>query len=64
MNEFINNRYVQLASLVVGIGILFYLLVWILFRALGVELPWFVPFIMSFGSSTYLVWRYLAYKIG
>jgi hypothetical protein len=64
MNQFINNRYVQLSSLVLGIGILFYLIIWVIFTALGVAVPWFVPFIMSFGSSTFLVWKYLAYKIG
>ena len=64
MNQFMNNRYVQLAALIGGIGILFYIIVCIFFGALNVNVPGFVPFIMAFGTSTWLVWKFLAYKIG
>jgi hypothetical protein len=64
MNQFIANRYVQLAGLILGLGILFYLFVWVVFSLLGVQIPWFVPFIMSFGASTWLVWKFLANRIG
>lgn len=64
MNEFMNNRYVQLTGLTLGIGVVLYVLLWILVSVTGLELPWFVPFIMSFGFSVWFVWKFMAYKIG
>ncbi len=64
MNQFMNNRYVQLAGLILGIGVIFYIIVRIAFGALNADVPGFVPFIMAFGASGWLVWKFLAYKIG
>lgn len=59
-----NNRYVQLAGLILGIGVILYIIVRVVFGALNAEVPGFVPIIMAFGTSTWLVWKFLAYKIG
>ncbi len=64
MNQFMNNRYVQLAGLMIGIGVVLYLLLWILISALQLDIPWFVPFIASSGFSIWFVWKFMAYKIG
>ena len=64
MNQLMSNRYVQLAGLILGLGVLFYLFVWVVFSLLQVQISWFVPFIISFGASTWLVWKFLASRIG
>ena len=64
MNEFMNNRYVQLAGLMLGLGTMFYLLLWILLSVTRLDIPWFVPVIISFGGAIWLVWKFFAYKIG
>lgn len=64
MNQFMNNRYVQIAGLIIGLGIMFYLILWIVLSVTGIEIPSFVPFIMAFGGSIWLVWKFFAYKIG
>lgn len=64
MDQFMNNRYVQLVGLVLGIGLVLYIIVRIVFGALDVTVPGFVPVVMSFGPAIWVVWKYLAYKIG
>lgn len=64
MNEFMNNRYVQLSGLTLGIGGMLFLLGIILISSLRLDIPWFVPFIASFGFSVWFVWKFMAYKIG
>lgn len=64
MNEFMNNRYVQIAGLIVGLSILFFLLLWMVLVTTRFEIPLFVPIVMSVGTAIWLVWKFLAYRIG
>ena len=64
MNQFMNNRYVQLTGLILGLGGIPFIFLLIIINSLQLDIPWFVPFIASFGFSIWFVWKFMAYKIG
>ena len=65
MNQFMNNRYVQIAGLILGLAILIYMLLWMLFALAGIrDVPSFVPVVVSLGVAIWIVWKFYARRIG
>lgn len=64
MDQFLNNRYVQLGGLVAGLSLVFFMMLWLVFYILKFDIPLFIPALISIGSAIWLVWKFLAYKIG
>ena len=62
--EFLNNRYVQLALLTLGLGLLFWALFWVVLLALGIrEFPVFLQVMAAFLGAGVLVAKFFAGRI-
>ena len=62
--EFLNNRYVQLALLTLGLGLLFWAIFWLVLLALGIrDFPIFLEFMASFLGAGVLVAKFFAGRI-
>lgn len=65
MNQFMNNRYVQITGLILGLAILIYMLLWMLLALAGIrDVPSFVPVVVSLGVAIWVVWKFYARRIG
>lgn len=62
--EFLNNRYVQLALLTLGLGLLFWAVFWLALRALGVnDFPVMLQLAVAFLGSGLIVAKFLAGRV-
>jgi uncharacterized membrane protein len=62
--QFLENRYVQLALLTLGIGLVLWILFWLVLRALGLQdFPVMLQVTASFLAAGLLVARYLARRV-
>lgn len=62
--EFLNNRYVQLALLTFGLGLLFWAIIWIVLMAVGIrDFPVFLQVVASFLGAGVLVSKFFAGRI-
>ncbi|HXH04919.1 MAG TPA: hypothetical protein VNI82_00650 [Candidatus Nitrosotenuis sp.] len=59
-----NNRYVQLSLLTLGIATLIYILLYLVFMALGTSLPNGLMLMVSALTAGYIVYQYFAQRIG
>ncbi|MFZ1812686.1 MAG: hypothetical protein WAU02_04210 [Candidatus Saccharimonadales bacterium] len=65
MNQFMNNRYVQIGGLTLGLAILIYMVLWIIITVANLgEVPPFITVVISLGIATWLVWKFYAWRIG
>jgi hypothetical protein len=64
MQQFFNNRYVQLAGLTIGIGILFFALIWLICMAIGLkDFPIALQLTVAFLASGVVVYKFFAGRI-
>ncbi len=64
MNEFFSNRYVQLGLLTLGLGLLFWAIMWLILRALGIDdFPVMLEVAVSFLGSGLLVAKVFASRV-
>ncbi len=64
MHQFFQNRYTQLALLTLGLGTLFFLILWLIFTLIGLnDAPLGLVAVASFLGSGVLVSKYLAGRI-
>jgi hypothetical protein len=62
--EFFNNRYVQLALLTLGLGLLFWAIIWLVLMLLGLsDFPVFLQLAVSFLGAGLLVTKYFSNRI-
>ena len=62
--EFFNNRYVQLGLLTLGLGFLFWVIIWLILRALGLQdFPAVLQVSVSFLGAGLLVYKFFAGRI-
>lgn len=62
--EIFNNRYVQLGLLTLGLGLLFWAIIWLVLRALGLqEFPTVLQVSVSFLGAGLLVYKFFAGRI-
>ncbi len=62
--EPLNNRYVQLMLLTLGLGLLFWAIIWLVLRALGLQdFPVMLQLAIAFLGSGLIVSRYLANRV-
>lgn len=59
-----NNRYVQLTLLWLGIAAIIYIVLYLIFLALGFSLPTGLQIMVSALASGYLVYRFFEQRIG
>lgn len=58
------NRYVKLALLTVGLAAIIYIVVYLIFMALGLALPVELQIFVSILAAGYVVYQYFAQRIG
>ncbi|HAC55861.1 TPA: hypothetical protein DCF80_00020 [Candidatus Saccharibacteria bacterium] len=62
--EFFNNRYVQLALLTLGIGLVFWALLWMVFYLVGLEdFPIGLQLAIAFLGAGLLVYKFFSNRI-
>ena len=62
--EFFNNRYVRLALLTLGLGLLFWVLFWLMLHALGLsDFPVALQLAVAFLGAGFLVAKYFAARV-
>lgn len=62
--EFLNNRYVQLGLLTLGLGLLFWAVFWLGLRALGInDFPVMLQLAVAFLGSGLIVAKFLAGRV-
>lgn len=62
--EFLNNRYVQLGLLTIGLGLLFWAVFWLALRSLGVDdFPVTLQLAAAFLGSGLIVAKFLAGRV-
>ena len=62
--EFLNNRYVQLGLLTLGLGLLFWAIFWLILRALGLgDFPMMLQVSVAFLGAGLLVYKFFANRI-
>lgn len=65
MNEFLNNRYVQLSLLTALIALFIYALIWIILSLVGLdEFPQFLRITISVLGAGLLVYKFFEQRIG
>ncbi len=64
MNQFMNNRYVQLSGLTLGLAILFGMILWMIFYLLKVPFPVEMLVMMSVLGAIGIVWKFFSWRIG
>jgi len=65
MNEFLNNRYVQLSLLTIFIAALIYTLMWVIFSLIGLgDFPQFLRVTVSILGAGLFVYKFLEQRIG
>ena len=64
MQQFLNNRYVRLTGLTVGIAALLYSLIWIVLITVGLEdFPQFLQISLSVLGASVLVYKFFSQRI-
>jgi hypothetical protein len=64
MQQFFNNKYVQLTGLTIGIGILFFALIWLVCMTVGLkDFPVALQFILAFLGSGAVVYKFFSQRI-
>ena len=64
MNEFLGNRYVRLGLLTLGIGLLFWMIIWVVLRAVGLDdFPVGLQLAVAFLGAGLLVAQILARRV-
>ena len=64
VNEFFSNRYIQLALLTLGLGLLFWATLWLIFFAIGIkDFPVLLEVAVSFLGAGLLVAKYFASRV-
>ncbi len=64
MQQFFENRYVQLGLLTLGLGLLFWAIIWLILRALGLgDFPMALQVSVSFLGAGLLVYKFFAGRI-
>lgn len=64
MQQFFSNRYVQLAALTLGLGTLFFLILWLIFTLLGYnDAPLGLVAVGSYLGAGVVVAKYLSGRI-
>ena len=64
MDQFINNRYTQIAGLTLGLAILIWMILWIVFSVLKVPFPMELQIAVSLLVAVGVVWKFYAWRIG
>ena len=65
MENFFNNRYVQLTMLGIGIAAFIYVFLWVLFTIIGIkDFPAFLHGSVAVLAAGYIVARYFSNRIG
>lgn len=65
MNQFMNNRYVQIVGLTLGLAVLIYLLLWVIFSLIGLStFPVFLQLVVALGTAGVIVSKFFAFRIG
>jgi len=60
----LNNRYVQLTLLWLGIATVIYIVLFLIFMSLNIDFPVELQVLLSALSSGYLVYKYFSQRIG
>lgn len=64
MQAFLSNRYVQLALLTLGLGSLFFLIIWLIFTLIGLDdAPMSLVAVASYLGAGALVAKFFADRI-
>lgn len=64
MHAFFSNRYVQLALLTLGLGTLFFLIIWLIFSLIGLnDAPMSLVAVASYLGAGVLVAKFFAGRI-
>lgn len=64
MQQFFNNRYVQLAGLTLGIWALFFAVIWIFCLTVGLQdFPVFLQAILALLGAGVVVYKFLSQRI-
>lgn len=64
MQQFLNNRYVRLSLLTLGLGTLFYLIIWLIVGLLGMnDFPHAFIFLLSGLGAGLLVYKVFASRV-
>jgi hypothetical protein len=64
MQQFFSNRYVQLAALTLGLGLLFFLILWLVFTLIGInDAPLGLTALASFLGAGVLVAKFFAGRV-
>lgn len=62
--EYLNNRYVQLALLTLGVGLVFWAVFWLVLRSVGVtDFPVLLQMAVAFLGSGLIVAKFLAGRV-
>lgn len=62
--EYLGNRYVRLALLTVGLGLLFWILFWLILKALGIsDFPVTLQLAVAFLGAGLLVAKFFAARV-
>lgn len=62
--EFFNNRYVQLALLTLGLGLVFWIVFWLILMVLGLQdFPVFLQLTVAFLGSALIVAKFFANRV-
>lgn len=62
--QFLNNRYVQLGLLTLGLGLLFWAIFWLVLRSLGLgDFPLMLQLAVAFLGSGLIVAKFLAGRV-
>ncbi|MBP7760825.1 hypothetical protein KA093_03470 [Candidatus Saccharibacteria bacterium] len=65
MQQLMNNRIVQICGLTLGLAILVYMFLSLLFALINIgQVPSFVPIGVSIGVAIWIVWKFYARRIG
>jgi hypothetical protein len=64
MQQFLNNRYVRLTALTVGIGVLFYIIIWLIVWIIGLkDFSPFLIFLLSALGAGLVVYKFLSRRV-
>jgi hypothetical protein len=64
MQQFLNNRYVRLGGLTLGVGTLFFLLIWLVMTTIGLkDFPVGLEAMLAFLGAGVLVYKFLSQRV-
>jgi|GEM_PF-1535072 hypothetical protein len=64
MDSFMNNRFVQITGLTLGLALLIYIFLWIFFMLIRISVDAGVQTVVSLLGAIFIVWKFYAWRIG